>query len=88
MDLLSTLAQLAFFVLFVATLWRFIRRRTRLDLAVVAIFASTAAIFSYALLSSILTGQLTWLQPFAVASRKNVITAHANPENSRGAGGR
>ena len=66
MDLLSILLQLAFFVLFVATLWRFVRRRTRLDLAVVAIFASTAAIFSYALLNVLAPGQFTYLQPVAV----------------------
>lgn len=67
MDLLSTVIQLAFFGVFVATLVRFLRRPTRIELALVAIFGSTAAIFVYSLANTAFPGQLTFLQPVVIS---------------------
>jgi PAS domain S-box-containing protein len=50
MDLLSLILQLAFFGVFGATLWRFLRRPGWLELAVVAVFATTALTFGIAFL--------------------------------------
>jgi hypothetical protein len=50
---LTVLLQLAFYVLFVATMARFLLRPSRLELAVVAVFGSTAAIFGYPLVNGL-----------------------------------
>ena len=67
MDYLSVFLQITFYVLFVATLARFLRQPSRIELAVVAVFGSTAAIFGYSLLNGLLPGLLTPLQPLVVA---------------------
>ena len=53
MDLLTLLIQLAFYVLFAAALWRYARRPTPLDLAVVLVFATTAALFAISIANQI-----------------------------------
>ena len=51
MDLLTLLIQVAFYVLFAATLWRYLRRPSPLDLDVVLVFATTAALFTISILN-------------------------------------
>ena len=51
MDPLTLLIQVAFYVLFAAALWRYLRRPTQLDLAVVLVFATTAALFAISILN-------------------------------------
>jgi signal transduction histidine kinase len=67
LDYLTVLLQLAFYVLFVATLARFLRRPSRLELAVVAVFGSTAAIFGYSLVNGLAPGLLKPLEPLVIA---------------------
>ena len=66
LDYLSVLLQLAFYVLFLVTLARFLRRPSRLDLAVVAVFGSTAALFGYALVNGLWPGLLEPLRPVII----------------------
>lgn len=56
----------AFYVIFLGTLWRAVRQPGRLQLAVVAVFGSTAAIFGYSFLDQLLPGRLEFMQPLAV----------------------
>ena len=51
LDPLTLLIQVAFYVLFAAALWRYLRRPTPLDLAVVLVFATTAALFAISILN-------------------------------------
>lgn len=66
MDILNVLLQLAFYAVFAAAIWRFVRRPGRVELAVVAVFSATAVVFSYSLLNSIApdVGQL--FRPIAI----------------------
>ncbi len=66
MDYLSVLLQLAFYVLFLVTFARFVRRPTRLDFAVVAVFGSTAALFGYSLINGLRPGLLDPLRPVII----------------------
>jgi signal transduction histidine kinase/PAS domain-containing protein len=66
LDYLSVVLQLAFYVLFLVTLARFLRRPSRLDLAVVAIFGSTAALFGYSLINGLRPGLLEPLRPLII----------------------
>src|SRR6478735_4654161 len=51
LDLLTLLIQVAFYVLFAAALWRYLRRPSPLDLDVVLVFATTAALFTISILN-------------------------------------
>ena len=66
MDYLSLILQLAFYALFLVTLVRFLRRPSRLDLAVVAVFGSTAALFGYSLVNGLRPGLLDPLRPVII----------------------
>jgi signal transduction histidine kinase len=66
LDYLSVVLQLAFYVLFLVTLARFLRRPSRLDLAVVAVFGSTAALFGYSLINGLRPGLLEPLRPLII----------------------
>jgi len=66
LDYLSLVLQLAFYVLFLVTLGRFLRRPSRLDLAVVAVFGSTAALFGYSLVNGLRPGLLDPLRPVII----------------------
>ena len=68
MDILSLAAMVAFYVIFLGTLWRALRQPGRLQWAVVAIFGSTAAIFLYSVLNQLQPGSVGFLQPVAVAT--------------------
>ena len=63
LDYLSVLLQLAFYVLFLVTFARFLRRPSRLDFAVVAVFGSTAALFGYSLINGLRPGLLDPVRP-------------------------
>jgi PAS domain S-box-containing protein len=67
LDYLTVILQLTFYVLFVATLARFLRRPSRLEFAVVAVFGSTAAIFGYSLVNGLAPGLLDPLRPVVIA---------------------
>ena len=66
LDYLSVVLQLAFYVLFLVTLARFLRRPSRLDFAVVAVFGSTAALFGYSLINGLRPGLLEPLRPLII----------------------
>jgi PAS domain S-box-containing protein len=72
-DLITISLQLAFYVVTAVAVWRFIRRPGRIELAVVAVFGSTAAIF----VASTLNNVLPQLQP--VLSPVTVILLLAQP---------
>ena len=67
MDILSLAAMVAFYVIFLGTLWRALRQPGRLQLAVVTIFGSTAAIFLYSVLNQLQPGNIDFLQPVAIS---------------------
>jgi signal transduction histidine kinase len=66
LDYLSVVLQLAFYVLFLVTLVRFLRRPSRLDFAVVAVFGSTAALFGYSLVNGLAPGLLEPVRPLVI----------------------
>ena len=66
MDLLSLLLQLAFYGVFAAAVWRFIRHPGRIELALVAVFSTTAALFAISLLSNFAPGLSGALRPLAL----------------------
>jgi signal transduction histidine kinase len=68
LDYFIVVLQLIFYFLFLVTLARFLRRPTRLDLAVVAVFGSTAALFGYSLLTSVYPSLSAPLRPVAVGA--------------------
>jgi PAS domain S-box-containing protein len=72
-DLISISLQLAFYVVTAVAVWRFVRRPGRVELAVVAVFGSTAAIF----VSSTVNTLLPQLQP--VLSPLTVTVLLAQP---------
>ena len=51
MDPLTLLIQGAFYVLFAAALWRYLRRPNPFELAVVLVFATTAALFTISIVN-------------------------------------
>jgi PAS domain S-box-containing protein len=53
MDILIVLLQLAFYAVFAAAIWRFVRRPGKVELAVVAVFSASAAVFAYSTLNSL-----------------------------------
>jgi PAS domain S-box-containing protein len=68
LDYLTVILQLTFYILFVATLARFLRRPSRLELAVVAVFGSTAAIFGYSLVNGFAPGLLEPIRPVIIGA--------------------
>jgi PAS domain S-box-containing protein len=66
MDILSVLLQLAFYAVFAAAIWRFARRPGKVELAVVAVFSATAAVFSYSLLNTLAPDIGQFFRPLAL----------------------
>ncbi len=66
MDLLTLLIGVAFYVLFAASIRRYLQHRGPLELAVVLVFSSTAAIFAIGLVNGFLPGLSPYLGPLAV----------------------
>ena len=66
MDLLSLVLQLAFFALFGVAVWRYLRRPGPIELTVVAIFGTVAAVFAISLLGRFVPGASQTLQPVSI----------------------
>jgi PAS domain S-box-containing protein len=67
LDPLPLLIQVAFYVLFAAALWRYIRSPDALDLAVVLVFSTTAALFTISIVNQIAgPGVAAFLRPLAL----------------------
>jgi hypothetical protein len=54
-DPITTGLQLAFYILFGASVWQFVRNRGPLELSVMAIFGSFAALFALSFLNALRT---------------------------------
>lgn len=67
MDLLTILIWIAFFGVFAASIRQYARRRESLELAVVLVFSSTAAIFLISLANGLIPSLAAVLSPIAVA---------------------
>lgn len=67
MDLLTLLISVAFFVPFAASIRRYVEHRGSLELAVVLVFSSTAALFAVAVVDRILPAIAPYASPIAVA---------------------
>ena len=63
MDTFTLVFQALYYVVFGVTVWRYRRRRGRLELAVVAVFAPVAAIFAVSALNAVIPGSSTVLRP-------------------------
>lgn len=66
MDILTLLIMAAFYVLFAASIVRYWQHRDALELAVVLVFSSTAAIFAISVLNLVVPSLATYLGPVAV----------------------
>ncbi|HYL40869.1 MAG TPA: hypothetical protein VET90_06135, partial [Candidatus Binatus sp.] len=66
MDPLSLLVQVAFYALFAITLWRYIRRRGPLELAVALVFAPLAALFVLSLVNYFAPNLTATLRPMLI----------------------
>ncbi|CAN5264538.1 hypothetical protein BH24CHL7_BH24CHL7_15320 [soil metagenome] len=66
MDLLSLLLQLAFLAVFSVTVWQYLKHPGRLQLAVVAVFATTAIAFGISLLTAAAPQMADTLRPLTV----------------------
>lgn len=66
MDAITVLLQIAFYLLLASTAWRYFRRRDQLDLDLVAIFATNAAVFGSALLGGVNPALGALVTPWAV----------------------
>jgi PAS domain S-box-containing protein len=66
MPILTVALQAAFYVVFLVALWRFVRRPGRIELAVVAVFGSTAAVLASSLVGSLAPTLAPLVQPVAV----------------------
>ena len=66
MDLLSLLLQLAFIALFGVAVWRYMRRPGTIELTVVGIFGTVAAVFTISLLGRFVPGVAEALQPVSI----------------------
>src|SRR4051812_27499086 len=82
---MTLLIQVAFYVLFAAALWRYARRPTPLDLAVVLVFATTAALFAISIANQFLgpdavallrpvTLTILFAQPYLIVRLIHVIS--------------
>ncbi|MDP8905789.1 MAG: ATP-binding protein [Chloroflexota bacterium] len=67
-DALSIALQACFYAIFLGALWRSLRRPGPLEIAVVAIFGSTAVFFASTLLNQLLPGGVGFLQPLALTA--------------------
>ena len=65
MDLVTLLIGAAFYLLFAVSIRRWAQHRGALELAVVLVFSSTAAIFASSTINLVLPGALPWLAPLA-----------------------
>jgi PAS domain S-box-containing protein len=66
MDVLTLLIMAAFYLLFFASIARYLRTRHPLELSVVLVFTSTAAIFAITAINLLAPGVTTYLSPIAV----------------------
>src|SRR3954451_14449518 len=66
MDVFTLLIQAAFYLLFAVSIVRWVRHRGALELAVVLVFSSTAAIFAVSILNRVLPTLTPILSPAAV----------------------
>lgn len=67
MDPVTTALQLGFYVLFGVSVWQFIKRRGQLELSVVAIFGSIAALFLLSFLNTLLPAMTPVARPVLIA---------------------
>ncbi|CAN5691055.1 hypothetical protein BH23CHL7_BH23CHL7_13950 [soil metagenome] len=67
MEILSVAMQVAFYCVFLLSAWRYLTKRGLVELAVLAIFASTAAIFAINWLSGLMPGLAPILTTSAIA---------------------
>lgn len=65
-NVVNSLLQLAFFAVFAAAIWRYVRRPGTVELAVVGVFATTAAIFAISVVDGFAPGIADALQPLAI----------------------
>lgn len=68
MDPIVLLLQVAFYLLFAATLWRYVRQPRPVERAVVAVFATTASLFAVSFVGALLPGWLPVLRPVAITA--------------------
>lgn len=73
MDPVTTALQLGFYVLFLVSVWEYIRRRGQLELSVVAIFGSIAALFFLTFLNAL------WPEISAIARPVLIAILFAQP---------
>ena len=66
MDVLTLLIMAAFYLLFFASIARYLRNRHPLELSVVLVFTSTAAIFAIAAINLVAPALAPYLSPVAV----------------------
>lgn len=67
MDPVTTALQLGFYVLFGVSVWQYIKRRGQLELSVVAIFGSIAALFLLTFLNALWPAISAGVRPFLIA---------------------
>jgi PAS domain S-box-containing protein len=66
MDVLTLLIAAAFYFLFAVSIWRYLRHRGQLELAVVLVFTSTAALFAVSFLNTLFPAVAPYSGPIAV----------------------
>ena len=67
LDPVTTALQLAFYFLFAVSVWEFYRRRGQLELSVVAIFGSIAALFTLTFVNALLPVVAPLARPVLIA---------------------
>ena len=73
MDVLTPLIAAAFYVLFAVSIWRYLQHRGQLELAVVLVFTSTAALFAVSFVNSLFPA----VAPVLRADRRDVARGTA-----------
>ncbi len=66
MDVLTPLIAAAFYVLFAVSIWRYLQHRGQLELAVVLVFTSTAALFAVSFINTLFPAVAPYSGPIAV----------------------
>jgi PAS domain S-box-containing protein len=66
MDVLTPLIAAAFYVLFAVSIWRYLQHRGQLELAVVLVFTSTAALFAVSFVNTLFPAVAPYSGPIAV----------------------
>jgi len=74
-DPVTTALQLGFYVLFAVSVWQFARRRGRLELSVVAIFGSFAALFFLTFLNALQPSLAPIARPLFVWNHNLIMRA-------------